>query len=375
MADNHIGYRQYGLESRFKDFKKATSNAFHILHQGGVREVLCGGDFLHMPRPTASTIDYIVKLDSVLKRLKMTLVVIRGNHDYTQPHWIEALFPDRMQNSPRTVTYGINYAHEEFVTLPESGLRVYCLGFVYPDKFRTYQFAPGDILAIHQSVKEFIGFNGGNALSLSELPTDIYNLILVGDTHVTRTEIVGDCHVLSPGSLEMNSTNEDILKYVHVAEFNEENKVENIKALRVTTRAVLSFKDLDTVEKVEDTYQQLHHKFEVEKETYVLVSITYDQKNIQQVLRIKALCQKHEVPFIHKLNRHSFKLVERSDVAEGVSLLELANREINDPEVLDLTTRLITTPEEATVVINDWLDEANKTTQDSSAPSVGLPAV
>lgn len=81
IADTHLGYRQFNLEEREKDFYSAFEESVDRMISEGVEVVLHAGDLFDEPRPP---IKALVEAKRGIERLKakgIRIVMIPGNHD------------------------------------------------------------------------------------------------------------------------------------------------------------------------------------------------------------------------------------------------------------------------------------------------------
>ncbi len=81
IADTHLGYRQFNLEEREKDFYSAFEESVDRMISEGVEVVLHAGDLFDEPRPP---IKALVEAKKGIERLKakgIRIVMIPGNHD------------------------------------------------------------------------------------------------------------------------------------------------------------------------------------------------------------------------------------------------------------------------------------------------------
>ncbi|NPA51330.1 MAG: DNA repair exonuclease [Aquificae bacterium] len=81
VTDTHLGYRQYGLEERARDFFDVFDEAIDLAIQHKVDFVLHSGDFFHTSRPSNSVILEGLQLLSKLKSANIPIFLIPGNHD------------------------------------------------------------------------------------------------------------------------------------------------------------------------------------------------------------------------------------------------------------------------------------------------------
>lgn len=81
VSDTHLGYVQYGLEDRERDFYESFQEIIDKILQEHVKLVIHSGDFFHTPRPSIQALK--VAQDGLLKLKEngVQVIVILGGHD------------------------------------------------------------------------------------------------------------------------------------------------------------------------------------------------------------------------------------------------------------------------------------------------------
>ena len=80
-SDWHLGYTQYNKIERNRDFKDAALKLVDEIINIKPDFVLHTGDVFHLSKPSPSTIIQSVEILSKLKKSKIPIYVVRGNHD------------------------------------------------------------------------------------------------------------------------------------------------------------------------------------------------------------------------------------------------------------------------------------------------------
>ncbi len=80
-ADLHLGYSQYGLESRREDFDKAFRELVDASVQLKPDFVIIAGDLFHQARPTNTTLENAIKNFSKLRQAGIPVLTVDGSHD------------------------------------------------------------------------------------------------------------------------------------------------------------------------------------------------------------------------------------------------------------------------------------------------------
>jgi len=240
MSDTHLGYRQYGLERRERDFQLAFINAIQLVIDSGCEFAINSGDILHNNRPTAQTIMCLKEAHELLKSAGIPMWVVSGNHDFSEPHWVNTINPANDQSGIFLI---------DGKTVDYEGFTVYGCPWLPRDAFLASlpTIPKAEVIVWHGAIREFIGFPQASALKLDELPLDRCQLWAAGDIHVNSVKKVGSTYVGYPGSTEMNSSSEDFVKVVKVVSV-EDGMIVNIKDLEIATRRVLKISISDEEE-------------------------------------------------------------------------------------------------------------------------------
>lgn len=243
LADTHLLDSQYGRVSRSKDFLDGFLNAIRAGLNVGVTLFLHGGDIINSTRPSPRILEQLREVDQLLVSKKAALLLITGNHDLTNPHWISVSLngKDPLANFLKNeVSYGINLIDNQLVKL--GGFSIYGLPFVPKEKFLEMRdgLPQADVLLMHAAVQEFIKFPSESALTMAELPTGKYKMIALGDIHVRDYQFSGDCLVGYPGSTELCSASEEGEKSITVVTL-EPGKAPTYEFVPFKTRKVLKY--------------------------------------------------------------------------------------------------------------------------------------
>lgn len=370
ISDTHVGYRQYGLEIRWKDFNEAFGAGLYTLAKQGCRHIVLAGDLLHQSRPTARTMASIRRLHDWCLKLGLHVMVIRGNHDFTQPHWLEAM--SGVESRPKgTVLPGIHLYEDEVVDLGE--ITVYLKGFEPVHRFLEHTWPAASVCVIHQSVAEFCKFKHAGALVLDQLPTDNYSVIVVGDTHVPAVIEHKKCTILSPGSTEMNKDDEPTEKYVWVGQYAG-HILQDLKQFPIETRHVLKVETFETPEDADTLTEMIRQALQLHKR--LTVSVTYDRRVMTHLQRVREVALSKDVIFRAR-PKPTTKLRGLGNVTPtpGVqlrSLVEIAKAEVENEHVLSLVTRIVNEPEETAGQVDEWLLEQGIGDGPPSDPGAGV---
>jgi Calcineurin-like phosphoesterase len=205
LSDSHIGFRQYGLERRRKDFEQAFESAVSDILNRGIRFIVHTGDLLNSNRPGPDAIQCLNRIHRNLIAHNAHMAVASGNHDYTIPPWPSVLVPDE---------YGIKCRDFEVVRSGDASF--YFVPSMPVEQFMKHEFKEADVLLWHGLVRPFINFEAVNSLDISELPCHRYRMILLGDVHITEIMTAPQnpaCKVGYIGSTEMCNSREPEEKF------------------------------------------------------------------------------------------------------------------------------------------------------------------
>jgi len=81
LSDSHLGYRQYGLKQRLKDWSRATQEIVNYAVKNEVDFVLHSGDLFNSNLVDHTTLIDAIKILNPLKYAGIPFFVIDGNHD------------------------------------------------------------------------------------------------------------------------------------------------------------------------------------------------------------------------------------------------------------------------------------------------------
>jgi len=239
LADSHLRDRQFSNASRGEDFTRAFNQAIDVAINTKVAAIIHGGDLLDSKRPSSKTMLDLAKIHARLVAAQMPMYVVNGDHDKDEPHWVDSmkdfgasLFQDR----------GIVVLKDQLITIPGTKITVYGMDYIGKTKERFLEIRDtlpkADILLWHTMIKEFAGFSGEQVASLSELPSDKYRLIALGDIHVSEYKHVRDCLVGYPGTTELCKKDEPLLKTVSLFEIPEAGPIAEPQKIPILTRCV-----------------------------------------------------------------------------------------------------------------------------------------
>lgn len=185
IGDLHLGFRQYMLLERYKDFERSYINVINQILDIHPDILIISGDVFHSKRPDWGSIKLFQDTMCELKRENIEVVAITGNHCHSRPTWHEFFnLRNTFENDVIKVN-GINWCSNPVQSLLEAETS--------PNKF--------NIAIIHQGIKEYYGIiHEDDVNKIKQLG---YDYVALGHIHVPY---VIDNLLFNPGSLEYTSS-------------------------------------------------------------------------------------------------------------------------------------------------------------------------
>jgi len=197
FSDCHLGYYQYGIKERADDFMKN----FSIMMRGEGDFHLISGDFFHQRQVDPKTIYQAI---SELKKAKMPVYVIPGNHDKHLKNMSWLQFLDK----------------QGYITLIENGYvdhdeNTRIFGFVTYDDFiewmtknKSLGAGPGyNIMMLHEAIEGHIPGEGITMEQVQIIKDQGIDYLALGHVHSPYNI---DGWIYNPGSIERTSVSDNI---------------------------------------------------------------------------------------------------------------------------------------------------------------------
>ena len=240
ISDTHLGYNQYGLIERGKDFLDVFNEAIDIAIDNNVDFIIHTGDFFHTSRPSNNTFLEAINLLNRLKDKNIPIFVISGNHD--RGNQVRDISPLKiLENLGLTLLDGKSI---EFNGITISGvkyisklaLRTYPLKELLEKMLEKAPKTDFHILMLHQEFNPY--FPDSDLYIHSDIPEG-FNYVGIGHYHIPQEPIsINDnMKVVFAGSTEYTSYNkqeEEFPKGVHLVEVME--KIINYQFIPLKTR-------------------------------------------------------------------------------------------------------------------------------------------
>jgi DNA repair exonuclease SbcCD nuclease subunit len=219
IADTHLRDTQYATSARGEDFY----HAFRRAVLAGLNEVdlfVLVGDIFDKARPSPRVVGHLTAIDTILRSACKTMLAVTGNHDWSSPTWLAALFQDR---DPSTAV-GIVPLDDQIAV--RHGVTFLGLPPYDAAEFRSksatieMRVRDADVVLYHGLVHGVAPFNAplSDPLRVDELPVSTRNKAwLLGDIHINSYQTIaspsgGQVLVGYPGSLEMCDASESTEK-------------------------------------------------------------------------------------------------------------------------------------------------------------------
>lgn len=215
-SDWHLGLQQYGDPRREND----VYNAAKFIVDFAINSkypILLAGDILDSCNPVEKAVSELKDLHLKLVEANIPAFYINGNHDNTSEHWLNVV------SRPNDKGGFIELKPNQAVTIDNEvivGITAYSRKEIIEQLAEAPQNAT--IILMHTRCKEFIQYNDKttNYWSIEEdFNFDRFpnlKIVVIGDTHVTEMKVVNGVTFISPGSIELVKSNEDIKKYFFV---------------------------------------------------------------------------------------------------------------------------------------------------------------
>lgn len=236
-ADSHVSYLTWARHPQIRNdgFWGVECVLAHCIKNN--LPLLHAGDMLDKENNRSGTFMKLVRLfKRATKEGFQGGIVIEGNHDPLPNEAGE-------ENEPWVAGLpGLEWACNASVELCP-GWKLRAVGHRNPQDYAdvVQSLRPDEnILMIHQSAVQLIGFPSSVAVDLDALPASV-RVVIVGDTHVPA--VLKNKHgatILSPGSTKVTKEDEVYEKFVYELDLKEDGEHE-VTRVRLPTRTFASF--------------------------------------------------------------------------------------------------------------------------------------
>jgi len=351
ISDTHLGYNQYSLPERGKDFFDVFKEAIEIAIDENVDFVIHSGDFFHSSKPSNEAILEGIEILKLLKDKNIPFYLIAGNHDRGNL---------TKEKSPVEILkhFGANLIENmdiyEFNGVKITGLKYISRAYLrevnslreiienrISDKLKDDTF---NIILLHQ---EFNDLFPDSKLSLNnEIPAGVFNYIGVGHYHALKQPRFDkniNATIFYPGATEFTDINEkeDITeRYIYIFDINSD-KTLNYKEFKLKkNRPVIRFELKE--EYLESQLKELKNLLDqdFEKKPLLQIKITLEDLSKEDII---SLLEKEGIK--EKVLTERFSLIRKQkdlgieenafsfNVEENIIIEETINRLITDKEL------------------------------------------
>ncbi len=209
LADTHLGYRQYGLFEREKDFYEVFEKVIDKIIEENVDFVIHSGDLFETARPSPMALLAFQKGLLKLKGAGIPMYAIAGNHDSVMR---KGSIPPQVifKKSGLKVISTINptYMHGDIFI---AGLPYYPASHAKALKSKLAELSEKathhdkSILVLHQGIDKY--FSLSHELEIGDIP-DNFNYYALGHIHKYINDAYGNGRLVYPGSGEIWKTSE-----------------------------------------------------------------------------------------------------------------------------------------------------------------------
>ena len=209
LADTHLGYRQFGLIEREKDFYEVFEKVIDKIIEEKVYFVIHSGDLFETAKPSPNALLAFQKGLLKLKGAGITMYAIAGNHDSVMR---KGAIPPQVifKKLGLKVISPINpfYVHGDlfiaglpFYPASQSKLLKSKLAEL-SKKAANYEKS---VLVLHQGIDKYFGYQ--YELELGDVP-DNFSYYALGHVHKYVNDSFGNGRLVYPGSTEIWKTDE-----------------------------------------------------------------------------------------------------------------------------------------------------------------------
>lgn len=204
ISDNHLGYVQYGLIEREKDFYEVFDQMIDKILDEKPDFVIHSGDLFETSRPPTKALLKVQENFSKLKEEKIPIYGIAGNHDVVVRK--NALPPQVLFKK-----FGLKVIGRKNPFYINNG--IFIGGTPYRSKYhlrplkKSIKFLENEskrykkkVLVLHQAIDKYLPLN--YELELADMP-DSFNYYAMGHVHQRIVDDFGDGKLVYPGTPEI----------------------------------------------------------------------------------------------------------------------------------------------------------------------------
>ena len=314
LADTHLGYRQFGLIEREKDFYEVFEKVIDKIIEEKVDFVIHSGDLFETARPSPIALLTFQKGLLKLKGAGIPMYAIAGNHDIVM----------RNDSIPPQVIFkklglkvispiNTNYMHGDVFI---AGLPFYPSSQVKNLKSKLAELSKKaanhekSILVLHQAIDKYFGYNF--ELEIGDLP-DNFNYYALGHIHNYINDNFGNGKLVYPGSgeiwkpAELKDYHENGKGFVVVELEDQKTLVKRVKVdiPREFIRRSLDYNDLESgISGIKETIKDFDKKPILDLDIY---NIESDTSRVYEMIN-------EELGDLSLMIRPNFKMIGEDDI-------------------------------------------------------------
>lgn len=348
ITDTQLGYVQYGLPARERDFENAFEFCIKTSIDNKVDAVLFGGDLFEHQKPLGRVIRFVQAAVERLKKAKIRVLGVEGNHDWSNGNWLTVCGIENLENEPVEID-GVTFA----------GMH-YRRDKLFDSDFQEWasSLKKIDVAIFHQAIIEKTPFTTveGSSIIKALKPKGMKYMAL-GHIHGGFSIDMDGVKVICPGSTEMTDINEAREKRFPIVDITAEG-VKGVQMYDIPVRPIIYY----TVETEEDLTKLSEM---IEKDNLALVVASVNKKLIDGALRLETLCSKHDAACrISKHQEDQIKVAEAPTWEREKATIDLKKHVGTDydPKSVEygMIMQMLATPEQAVTVFTEFIDNQVK---------------
>ncbi len=208
LSDTHLGYRQYGLIDREKDFYNGFERIIDKIIDIDLDFVVHSGDLFESSRPSTDALIVVQKEINKLTDAGIPFYAIAGNHDLSRrvnPIPPQVLFRD---NGIKLISPIKPYFKQDDYFIGGVPYMPQNRNLAFKEKLETLskkaKGSTNKILVLHQGIDKYIP---QYELEIGDIPTN-FNYYAMGHLHNYINDSYGEGRLVYPGSTEIWKSNE-----------------------------------------------------------------------------------------------------------------------------------------------------------------------
>jgi len=344
ISDTHLGYQQYNLKERERDYFDVFQEAIDKAIEKNVDFIIHTGDFFHSSRPSNESILDGLYLVKKLKDHKIPIFVIPGNHDRGSG--------TRDRNALEILSeFGLRLLNTDFVEY--NGVNIFGLKYISPIHFKRNIVLKDILYDLYEKATDKNNFNvlmlhleftpvfsSSELQTISDIPFE-YDYVGIGHYHQRQEPIKEEGrYVVYPGSTEYTQFNEKsyVEKGCYLVEVGGKS-IEKIEFVPLNARKFLSYSiDYSEIDKFLEDMEKDLNSINLNKKPILSLNINTQEnisnKDILRILESKNLADEflHIKIFVNQNKRDILDDINSSNT-ESFSAVEKLKEVVDDEEL------------------------------------------